>query len=320
MPSGAPGNPSRETGLPPGVEVAPLAPRFVAYLIDASVPLIAGVVAGAVLPTLDGGRVPLSIVVSVVTLAWALLLLFRLANKAATPGLQAMKLQLVGFYDGRPVGLGRALLRGLVMWLLSVTGVGLLVLIILLLLHPRHQGLHDQAAKAVLIKRRALAPRSAQSGAASMSPPQQLPGGQPPQYQPQQYRTARPTAAVREPAPAPAERPVPAAAPAVGPGSAGTRVRTAPTRVRADEQPGPGSLRSADPTGPAPDRRLGRAAHAADPAARDEPGGIVSAGGPQPARSAAPDGTDVRPRTPRGTGDGPPRRSDVPLRVAGGAR
>ncbi len=186
MPSGAPGNPSRETGLPPGVEVAPLGSRFVAYLIDISVPLVVGVVLAVVLPTMDDGGGVLSVIASVVNLAWAVLLLLRLGNKAATPGMQVMKLQLVGFYDGRPIGVGRALIRGLVLWLLSVTGIGLLVLLILLLLHPRHQGLHDQAAKAVMIKRRALAPRSAHHASAAASAPQHLPAGPPPQYPPQQ--------------------------------------------------------------------------------------------------------------------------------------
>ena len=47
MKSPAPGDPSRETGLPPGVEVAPLGKRFVAYLIDFSVPAVVRTVIGS---------------------------------------------------------------------------------------------------------------------------------------------------------------------------------------------------------------------------------------------------------------------------------
>jgi hypothetical protein len=85
------------------------------------------------------------------------------AEKAAGPGMRLMKLQLVGFYDGRPIGWGRVLLRAVLLWLLSLTGVGLLIMLIAMLGHPRRQGWHDQAAKAVVIKERVLAPPSERS-------------------------------------------------------------------------------------------------------------------------------------------------------------
>ena len=55
MQSPAPASPNRETGLPPGVEVAPLGNRFVAYLIDISVLVVVGVVVGFALPSTSGG-------------------------------------------------------------------------------------------------------------------------------------------------------------------------------------------------------------------------------------------------------------------------
>ena len=53
------------------------------------------------------------------TLGWAVLLWYMLAVRAATPGMRLMKLQLVGFLDGRPIGWGRVLLRAVVFWLLG---------------------------------------------------------------------------------------------------------------------------------------------------------------------------------------------------------
>jgi hypothetical protein len=47
-----------------------------------------------------------------------------------------MKLQVVGFLDGRPIGLTRAFIRGLVFWALYVTGIGLLLMLIFELRHP----------------------------------------------------------------------------------------------------------------------------------------------------------------------------------------
>jgi hypothetical protein len=77
--------------------------------------------------------------------------------------MRLMKLQLVGFTNGRPIGWGRYLLRSLVLALLTVTVVGLLLMLIFLLRHPRYQGWHDLAAGSVVIAQRPLAPRDTTS-------------------------------------------------------------------------------------------------------------------------------------------------------------
>ena len=46
------------------------------------------------------------------------------AVRAAGPGMRLMKLQLVGFSDGRPIGWGRFLLRWLLLQALRLTGIG----------------------------------------------------------------------------------------------------------------------------------------------------------------------------------------------------
>ena len=51
-------------------------------------------------------------VVALVLLAvWGLVVWWMFATRAAGPGMRLMKLQLVGFSDGRPVGWGRFLVR-----------------------------------------------------------------------------------------------------------------------------------------------------------------------------------------------------------------
>jgi uncharacterized RDD family membrane protein YckC len=166
------GAPSHKTGLPPGVEVGPLGRRLVAYLIDSLVPGVAGGLIGFLLPgSSDTTRVMLGIVSALVTLGWALLVWFMLAVRAASPGMRVMKLQLVGFLDGRPLGWGRVLLRALVLWLVSLTGIGLVVMLVLLVMHPRKQGWHDLAVNAVVIRERMLAPpKSAISAAPARQP------------------------------------------------------------------------------------------------------------------------------------------------------
>ena len=159
MESPVPGRPNRETGLPPGVEVGPLGKRFAAYLINISVPVLVGVVLLLMLPGSSGAlRTTLLVIAAAVIVGWIVLMWYLLGIRAASPGLRAMKLQLVGFLDGRPIGWGRVIIRSLVFWALYVTGIGLLIMLIMELRHPRKQGWHDLAATAVMIKERVLAP------------------------------------------------------------------------------------------------------------------------------------------------------------------
>jgi uncharacterized RDD family membrane protein YckC len=159
MESPVQGRPNRETGLPPGVEVGPLGRRFVAYLINVSVPAIASTALIYVLVAASGSlRLTLALLTAAITIGWIILVWYLLAVSAASPGLRAMKLQVVGFLDGRPIGPARVFLRALVFWAVYLTGIGLLIMLIMMLRHPRKQGWHDLAVTAVMIKERVLAP------------------------------------------------------------------------------------------------------------------------------------------------------------------
>jgi uncharacterized RDD family membrane protein YckC len=186
MESPAQGRPNRETGLPPGVEVGALGRRFVAFLINMSVPVVVSVSLLFLLPTMTGAlQMTVAIIGSAVVIGWIILVGYALAARAASPGLRAMKLQLVGFLDGRPVGGGRVVVRALVFWALYITGIGLLIMLIVELRHPRKQGWHDLAATAVMIKERVLAPAAQPARAAvptQQGPPAQVSNGS---HQPQ---------------------------------------------------------------------------------------------------------------------------------------
>jgi uncharacterized RDD family membrane protein YckC len=181
MESPVPGRPNRETGLPPGVEVGPLGKRFVAYLINLSVPVVVSIALFLLLPATSGAlRATLLVIGSAVMIGWVVLVWYLLAVQAASPGLRAMKLQLVGFLDGRPIGWGRVFVRTLVFSALCVTGIGLLIMLIMELRHPRKQGWHDLAATAVMIKERVLAPAVQPArvvGAVQQDQPAQLGNG-----------------------------------------------------------------------------------------------------------------------------------------------
>ena len=175
MESPVTGRPNRETGLPPGVEVGPLGRRFVAFLINMSVPVVVSLALIFLLPTTSGAlRMTLAIIGAIIAIGWLIVVWYLLAVRAASPGLRAMKLQVVGFLDGRPIGLSRAFIRGLVFWALYITGIGLLLMLIFELRQPRKQGWHDLAATAVMIKERILAPAAqpARAAAPAMQSPQ----------------------------------------------------------------------------------------------------------------------------------------------------
>lgn len=223
--------PDRYTGLPPGVRPGPLGSRVAAYLVDHLVPALIALVT-LVLPSrgADGGSPGTTVVGLLLIGLWGLGTWWLLAARAASPGMRLTKLQLVGFTDGRPVGWGRALLRGFALWALSVSVVGLVAMLVLLLRHPRHQGWHDRAANAVVIVQRRLAPRRPRTTASAqqVSPaPASQPAVAPGAAAPNPVAAPRPSVAVQADTGRPAAVAVQAASPA-GPATdpGATRVRT----------------------------------------------------------------------------------------------
>jgi uncharacterized RDD family membrane protein YckC len=218
MESPVQGRPDRETGLPPGVEVAPLGNRFVAYLINIS-PAIVSFALIVLRPSTGGLRATLGVFGAVLAIGWLAVVWYTLAVRAASPGLRAMKLQLVGFLDGRPIGLTRVIVRAVVFGVLCITVIGLLIMLIMMLRHPRKQGWHDLAVTSVMIKERLLAPSVQPARAAAgaqQGPPAQV--GSPSQPQPSGVRAAAPPSYAPGEGYAPAVGPVP---PGMSPASSG---------------------------------------------------------------------------------------------------
>jgi uncharacterized RDD family membrane protein YckC len=188
-------SPAPGSGLPAGVEAGPLGKRFLAYLIDLVVPAAIVLVSLALIRRSSDLTVAATIYYVGLTLClvWFVIVWWLLATRAAGPGMQLMKLQLVGLRNGRPIGWGRVLVRALILTVLTGTVIGLIILLVVMVRNPRRQGLHDQAADAVVIKRRPLAPRrravATSAGrpatapqSAPLPPPKKLvaPAGEPP--------------------------------------------------------------------------------------------------------------------------------------------
>ncbi|MFT4167171.1 MAG: RDD family protein [Microlunatus sp.] len=139
------------TPLPPGVQIGATGSRLLAALVEVGpVWLLTGLALlfGAGLE----GRGLLAIVSCLLGLGWAVFVWSGRATKAAGLGMRLDSIQIVGCCDGRPIGWRRVLLRSLVFAVLTVTGIGLVAMLIAMGRHPNRQGWHDLAVDAVVIK------------------------------------------------------------------------------------------------------------------------------------------------------------------------
>jgi uncharacterized RDD family membrane protein YckC len=138
--------------------VAGLDRRFYAFVIDRLVgwTLIgaAGWAAYALFFRDDAVWGGLALVAGAVLLVW-LLFAVALGASGATPGKAAVGLRVVGVGTGAPIGVGRALLRGLVLGVATIPtfGIGLATLAWTALMDPRRQrrGWHDQVARSIVV-------------------------------------------------------------------------------------------------------------------------------------------------------------------------
>lgn len=213
MESPQPQSAARTTGLPPGVEVAPLTARFIAFLVDFLAPVAVMITVLAIAGALDpgAGRVLLNVLAVLIGIGLALVVSWMYATRAAGPGMRLMKLQLVGMTDGRPIGWARFLLRAAALWVLIGSFIGLIALVVFLPRNPRRQALHDFLVDSVVIAERPLAPPQAGSAASvgqGSLPPQQAAPPPQPVYGPHASPYRQPEPAAAQPYP-PVPVPVP---------------------------------------------------------------------------------------------------------------
>lgn len=151
---------SQDAGFPPGITAGDLGRRVLASVIDSVLLVLvsAGAAAAFTLIPRTDLRIVLGIVAGLIWLAWVALLVWSQAIRGASPGMRVMRLEVVAVENGQPIGWARAIIRLLIFGALSGTVVGLIVMLVLLATHPRRQGWHDLAARAVVINARESAP------------------------------------------------------------------------------------------------------------------------------------------------------------------
>lgn len=170
--------------------------RLAAYLLDsAAVSLL--FVLGMVLFLVGVGNeslvlIALALVLLLGAAGYGLLVLVGIATRGQSPGKKALGLVVLHQDTGRPIGFVPALLRQLVVGVLSVVN---LVQLFLIGKHPRRQGWHDLVGRSVVLdERTAPAPAAASAGpSAAAATPSLATGALPPP----------PGAVIHPPAPAP---------------------------------------------------------------------------------------------------------------------
>ena len=139
------------TPLPAGVQIGATGSRLLAALVEVG-PVWLLVCFALLFGAGLEGRGPLAVLSCLLGLGWAVFVWSWRATKAAGPGMRLDSLQIVGCPDGQPIGWRRVLLRSLVFAALSMTGIGLVAMLIAMGRHPYRQGWHDLVVAAVVIK------------------------------------------------------------------------------------------------------------------------------------------------------------------------
>ncbi|MCG7288427.1 RDD family protein, partial [Cellulomonas sp. ACRRI] len=166
--------------VPPGAPPAPVGRRVAAYLVDAALtavaaaplwfawaPAFAATVRAASAPgsaTVAEPAAPSGVLLAVgavLLAAWGVAQWVWNGTRGWTVGRRLLGLRLVDVRTGRPVGLGRAFVRALIVALGSLAcGVGQLVVLLSPLFDStgRRRGWHDRVAEAVVVDVRGLVP------------------------------------------------------------------------------------------------------------------------------------------------------------------
>ncbi|MGD7706099.1 RDD family protein [Microlunatus sp. Y2014] len=174
---------SSNAGFPPGISAGAPGRRILAYVIDSVIPalLLGGAGAAYVMVPSNDVRLVLAIAAGVLSIGWWVVLCWTQGTRGASPGMRLMQLEVVGVEHGRPIGWARAIIRLLILLGLGMTSIGLIIMVILLMLHPRRQGWHDLAARAVVINARQASPATSKFAGAgarrAVGPETNLPPG-----------------------------------------------------------------------------------------------------------------------------------------------
>jgi uncharacterized RDD family membrane protein YckC len=144
---------SKDAAMPTGVTIAGLGTRALVNVLDV-VPLA---LLGVLVLILGAQNLPstailvVGIAATVLGLAWLVLLWWGYAIRGQGPAAKWFRIRVLRLEDGQPIGWGRWFLRALVWYASMIVPIVWLVLVVMMIVHPRRRGWHDLAGQSVVV-------------------------------------------------------------------------------------------------------------------------------------------------------------------------
>ena len=145
---------AKDAAMPAGVTIASLGVRALVNILD-MVPLALF----GLLVALLGMQNPSATVVlvvgigaTVISLGWLVFLWWGYATRGQGPAAKWFRIRVLRLADGRPLGWGSWFLRALVWYASMILPVVWLVLVVMMIFHPRRRGWHDLAGQSVVVQ------------------------------------------------------------------------------------------------------------------------------------------------------------------------
>ena len=141
--------------MPTGVTIAGLGARVLVNILDL-VPLALLTALVSVFAVGQNLSTTVTLVVgifaTVLGIGWLVFLWWGYATRGQGPAAKWLRIRVLRLADGRPLGWGRWFLRELVWYASMIVPVVWLVLVIMMVVHPRRRGWHDLAGQSVVVQ------------------------------------------------------------------------------------------------------------------------------------------------------------------------
>jgi uncharacterized RDD family membrane protein YckC len=156
---------AKDAAMPAGVTIAGLGARALVSVLDvvplAFLSLLVSLLAAQNLaPTVI---LVVGIAATLLSLGWLVFLWWGYATRGQGLPAKWLRVRVLRLSDGRPLGWGRWFLRVLVWYGSMIVPIVWLVLVVMMIVHPRRRGWHDLAGQSVVVQAKAPAAPSAEA-------------------------------------------------------------------------------------------------------------------------------------------------------------
>jgi len=156
---------AKDAAMPAGVTIAGLGVRALVSILDV-VPLA---LLSLLVSLLGAQNLPPTVILVVgiaatlVSLGWLVFLWWGYATRGQGLPATWLRIRVLRLADGRPLGWGRWFLRVLVWYGSMIVPIVWLVLVVMMIVHPRRRGWHDLAGQSVVVQAKGPAAQSAEA-------------------------------------------------------------------------------------------------------------------------------------------------------------